>query len=379
MHLFKFEKTGSHNIFRVLGLKVSFLRSRARKAKKWLRRSIDPDKMTYYPQCNRKSKDEICKEIFELTFSGKGAYDHPTTTTQYFQFGCDRTGHDIRDYVFRQEYNTARNQLNGEIACVYKYKSIISTYLKAKGVNASCAIGEILPDGRTLQLQSGRVNFIEWLKEYQAPVFCKPNDGIQGQSCYKVAIENNQLVINGKISTYSSELGGLIVEPLIVQHQELRRISPHCVNPIRIRTINVNGTIQVISHYICIGSVTSYWSNGASCGVMIGLDADGNCITDAFCEVPGMEGRYQVIPGTDIAVKDIKIPCMREAIELAKEAHRATPQVYSLGWDIAITDNSPIVIEGNGDYGSGTYEAISGIGERELFERYFASKLHSAD
>ena len=92
-----------------------------------------------------------------------------------------------------------------------------------------------------------------------------------------------------------------------------------------------------------------------------------------------MEGRYQVIPGTDIAVKDIKIPCMREAIELAKEAHRATPQVYSLGWDIAITDNSPIVIEGNGDYGSGTYEAISGIGERELFERYFASKLHSAD
>ena len=229
MRLFYLEKTGTHNILHILGLKIKLFRSSARKARKWLRDSVIPEKMTCYPQCNRKSKDEIVNEIFGLVFSDKGAFDCPTATTQYFQFGCDRIGYDVHDFVFRKEYNTVRDKLNGDIACIYKYKSIISTYLNAKGVKASCAIGQISPDGKTIAVeQSGKVNFIDWLKEYHAPVFCKPNDGLQGQSCYKVAIENGKLVINGRISDYTSELGGLIVEPLIVQHQELRKISPNC-------------------------------------------------------------------------------------------------------------------------------------------------------
>ncbi len=201
---------------------------------------------------------------------------------------------------------------------------------------------------------------------------------MQGKSCYKTELTDEGLLLNGKLTADPSILGKLIVEPLIVQHEELRKISPLCTNPVRIRTVKSDGDIDMISIYICIGPATSYWSNCVTSGVMIGLDENGNSITDAFCEVKGMDGRYEILPGTDIAVKDIKVPFIKEAVELAKAAHRTTPQFHSLGWDIAITDNGPIVIEGNSHYGTDTYQAVSGIGEREIFNKYFSSKLKAS-
>ena len=311
----------------------------------------------------------------------KGAWSDEVTLTQYFQFGCDRASANVESFVFQKEFDRVRDSLNGRLAPMFDYKNVAGVYLNACGVKASCAIGQMSQDGQKICLRDGSSReFVAWLREYSAPVFCKPNDGCQGKSCYRVEWreEEASLYLNGERQELQDALGvmaGHIVEPLIVQHQDLRQYSPNCVNPMRIRTLCVDGEVRYVSTYICIAPAGAYWSNGVSCGLMVGLDETGKCITDGFSEIPGMEGRYQLLPGTDIRLDEIIIPGVKEAIELAKAAHRTAPQVYAMGWDVAVTDKGPVIIEGNPRFGSCTYQAVSGRGERMYFEQEFKSRL----
>lgn len=345
--------------------------------------SVQPGKMTFYPQAPQKSEAQIKEELYWLMLEDKGSWTDDMTLTQYFQFGCDRASADVGDYVFQKEYDMARDFLNGRLAPMYDYKNVAAVYLNACGVRASCAIGQISQDGREICLRDGNCReFVDWLKEYAAPVFSKPNDGCQGKSCYRVEWrqEDASLYLNGErkvVQEAMRAMAGHIVEPLIVQHRDMRKYSPNCANPMRIRTICADGEIRYVSIYICIAPADSYFSNVVSCGAAVGLNESGRCITDGFIEMPGSEGRCQTLPGTDIRFENIIIPGVKEAIELAKDAHRTTPQIFAMGWDVAMTDDGPIIIEGNPRFGTCTYQAVSGIGERMYFEQEFKSKLHT--
>ena len=37
----------------------------------------------------------------------------------------------------------------------------------------------------------------------------------------------------------------------------------------------------------------------------------------------------------------------KEAVELVKEAAKVIPEVAYVGWDVAVTENGPLIIEGN--------------------------------
>ena len=47
---------------------------------------------------------------------------------------------------------------------------------------------------------------------------------------------------------------------------------------------------------------------------------------------------------------DFEIPCFHEAIQLVTNLHGYFYGVHSIGWDVAITDSGPIVVEGNDDW-----------------------------
>ena len=50
---------------------------------------------------------------------------------------------------------------------------------------------------------------------------------------------------------------------------------------------------------------------------------------------------------TNIKFEDIKIPYMKEALELVKKAAKRFPEVSCIGWDVAITKDGPTIVEGN--------------------------------
>ena len=52
-------------------------------------------------------------------------------------------------------------------------------------------------------------------------------------------------------------------------------------------------------------------------------------------------------PTTKEKIVGFKVPMFKEAIELVKEAAMIIPEIGYVGWDIAISTNGPVIVEGN--------------------------------
>ena len=61
---------------------------------------------------------------------------------------------------------------------------------------------------------------------------------------------------------------------------------------------------------------------------------------------------FIIHPITKEPIKGFKIPYWNDVIKLVKKAGLVVEGVGYVGWDIAITDNGPILIEGNVSPGS---------------------------
>ena len=60
---------------------------------------------------------------------------------------------------------------------------------------------------------------------------------------------------------------------------------------------------------------------------------------------------YDRHPGTGGQIAGIRLPRWDDVIELGLRAHTHFGGFHSIGWDIAITDEGPVLIEGNHDWG----------------------------
>jgi hypothetical protein len=56
---------------------------------------------------------------------------------------------------------------------------------------------------------------------------------------------------------------------------------------------------------------------------------------------------FEKHPDTGFDLAGAQLPCWREVLDLAKQAHAAFPSMPFVGWDIAILRDGPVVLEGN--------------------------------
>lgn len=71
-------------------------------------------------------------------------------------------------------------------------------------------------------------------------------------------------------------------------------------------------------------------------------------------------------PLTDAQIKGRRLPLWKETVDLVCRAHAAFPDRVTIGWDVAITDRGPVIIEGNAQSGCDmiqrTHDLPAGIG-----------------
>lgn len=64
-------------------------------------------------------------------------------------------------------------------------------------------------------------------------------------------------------------------------------------------------------------------------------------------------------PDTKIEFNKFKVPMYEEALQLACKAHTYFYGVHSIGWDVALTSNGPMFIEGNDNWEISLMQACS--------------------
>ena len=62
-------------------------------------------------------------------------------------------------------------------------------------------------------------------------------------------------------------------------------------------------------------------------------------------------GTHSHHPSTKAPILDEQLPQWREMVELALLAHEKFREPYFIGWDIALTDEGPVVVEANSTWG----------------------------
>ena len=65
----------------------------------------------------------------------------------------------------------------------------------------------------------------------------------------------------------------------------------------------------------------------------------------AFCDKTGE--LYEIHPFTKTKLVGFQIPFYAQAVEMVFEAAQRVPQVGYVGWDVAMAEDGPLLIEGN--------------------------------
>ena len=168
-------------------------------------------------------------------------------------------------------------------------------------------------------------------------VIAKPidGDGGKGIEIFEAFEPNlyNKLVINKQY----------LVEEVVKQHKKLAELYDKSVNTLRIFTFLKDNKTYILQSILKIGNggVIDNFSSG---GMYTFLDDNGIVIVPAIDQ---QDNIYEKHPISNKKIIGFEVPMFKEAIEMVKEAAKVVPEVAYIGWDVAITDNGPVIIEGN--------------------------------
>ena len=183
--------------------------------------------------------------------------------------------------------------------------------------------------------------FKKYLKKHDT-FMSKPYDGLGGADVKKVHTKDIK-----DIDAYYDECvkNRIFLEDLVVQHDKLNELCPTSCNTIRIITFNNNGKPEILWAGLRIGNgvnaVDNFHAGGMACeidletGKLIGnaLDKDLN--------------EYETHPLTHIKFDGFQIPLFDEVKETVKKASLESDKILVVGWDVSVTNNGPVIIEGN--------------------------------
>jgi hypothetical protein len=164
--------------------------------------------------------------------------------------------------------------------------------------------------------------------------------------------------------------GNDFIEEFVVQHRDLMRLSPSGVNTLRIITqLNNNDEVEILGTIlrISINSPVDNWHAGniaapvnLSTGIIEG--------PGFYMDITKPDEYYHPITGVEII--GFKIPYWKESIQMAKDAALYNKKTRSIGWDIAITDNGPDLIEGNNGWDKVIWQLAAKKGLKSLIAPY---------
>jgi hypothetical protein len=205
--------------------------------------------------------------------------------------------------------------------------------------------------------------FIKYLSD-DSVFIKKTNLSSSGKNIYKLfrhELKTNTKKIN-EIFSIVSQSEYLFQKPL-KQHPVLNILNPSSVNTIRIDTfIDRNGEIEVISAHIRMSTNNLYVDNIGSGGCYVGINLKtGELKKYGYSSIyVGGVKTLTEHPVTKTVFKNFSIPFFAQVIELVIKTAGFIPGLRLVGWDVAIGESGPILIEGNSDYEIGGNDAVDG-------------------
>lgn len=210
--------------------------------------------------------------------------------------------------------------------------------------------------------------FANFIKD-KTNIIAKPVDQACGRNVEKIYVKNTSNI--KKLYDSLLQKRQFLVEDCIVQHPKISTLYPNAVNTLRIVTVTKSGKVNIMFRSIRMGNAGNVVDNFNHDGLFTTIEEDGIIRKKAVDKKGNV---YTNHPFTNTCLIGFQIPLFNEAIEFVKAMAICIPEVGYVGWDIAITENGPVVVEANPFPGHDIYQSKvhmkpDGTGLRKDFEK----------
>lgn len=156
--------------------------------------------------------------------------------------------------------------------------------------------------------------------------------------------------------------GVWLVQSKLVSHASLRKINGSALNTTRIVTILSKSGPMYLNGFqaFATGNArTDSWSKGA---VYVGIDVENESLKEYGIYHPAdpTNSIASYHPDSQIVFKEYKVPFLKDAVQLCIQAHRLLYNNFIIGWDVAITDQGPVIVEANEKPGINAVQCVDG-------------------
>lgn len=307
-----------------------------------------------YCEEQRREKNEAIEEYFQLIMTATG-WSREKTEEEYRKARKARhcTLKEFYIYHFYELTEEQRNDVflsNDSKEIMRKFDtdrvfvSIICNKHKTNEFFSDCVIR---PWCNNLRITEDE--FKEKFKNSHRIIY-KPLEGHKGFGIQAYALTPENM---SEVYANLRQLPEGVVEQFVKQHPDINKITDASLNTIRVVTISSNTKpvtpdgkkFDIAYAAFRMGGGTAIVDNFHSGGICAVINKEtGEIETDA---VDGMGKVFAVHPMTKTKIKGFKIPFFKEALDMVEKACTEREIEGYLGWDVAISEDGPELIEVN--------------------------------
>lgn len=145
-----------------------------------------------------------------------------------------------------------------------------------------------------------------------------------------------------------------IIQERVSQHETLDAINPSSLNTIRVGVyLRDDGEIEIPFAILRVGTFASQIDSFTQGGLAIRICPETGELSELAARRP--EFSRELIarhPDSDFLFSGVKIPYWKEILEELKEFARNSGDNRFIGWDVAVSPDGPVIIEGNHAWGA---------------------------
>jgi hypothetical protein len=254
--------------------------------------------------------------------------------------------------------------------------------LQSKGAFEAWLVERGLPTVRTLVEFAHGTEARTWLPDGRLPrvdLFSKPDDSLGGRGTQRWPFDGERWVdLDGRGLTEAelrAELAGrvrgggaILLQERMRNHHLLTPLAPATLSTVRIITLRdrPGQPPHVVLGVAKIPTGDAAADHMRLGGVAAPIDVDtgrlGTAVRPDARTVVAPVDRH---PDTGATIPGFQLPLWEEAKALAVRAHAALPRIICVGWDIALLEDGPIIVEGNSSPGGKSSQLPSGVGMGE--------------
>jgi hypothetical protein len=277
-----------------------------------------------------------------------------------FEFHDDRKRHAALEYLYRLEtksgiYEFLRKYLSSpETTDALRSKAGFALHCLAHHVPAVVALAKV--EHGTITRFDGVTGGLP-----RRHLFVKPMDGAGGRGASVWKVQPN--------GSYRSDTGAVLSETELIDHLEtvsqrqsyvvrsyvanrddLADLSPGALSTVRVLTcLDEHGGFEVTHAVMRMARtpdvvVDNFHAGGIAAKVDIRTGILGRATNMGLTRDTGW---WDVHPTTGAQITGRQLPMWREVLDVARRGHAAFPDQVAVGWDIALLEDGPELVEGN--------------------------------